>query len=393
MKSIFTFILLLVMTSTTFAQISKMDRYLMATAKLELRTGPGANFDIIAEIPQGTQVYVISSGYGDWSTVQHKNGNGFVQTQLLAQDSSIAEAERAAKAAEARKNAARMAAEEAIKAAEAAKIAAAEAARKAIANAERQLRLAEAEATAAAAEAAAANQNKTAAERRRLAELAETQKALEEANKRTLSNGKSGRTQIESSTASAGKSANSSTARNRAKAAPSKLTRESKFASWEKKTYRTGDTPKSFNKFKGKFEYKLDNYLKIEVGKNTDVVVKLVKMAENTRDKDETIRIVYINSNQTQYIRNIPEGEYYCVIAYGKNWKETKISGKVKGVFTKNALYERGEDILDYHTVKTEDGINVPSFSLSLDLLPNGSLGYDAGTEADDISDDKFNDF
>ncbi|MBW1298544.1 SH3 domain-containing protein, partial [Aquimarina litoralis] len=103
MKSIFTFILLLVMTSSTFAQIKSLDRYLMSTAKLELRTGPGPNFDIIGEIPQGTQVYVISSGYGDWSTVQYKNGNGFVLTKLLAEDNSIAEAERAAKAAEAKK--------------------------------------------------------------------------------------------------------------------------------------------------------------------------------------------------------------------------------------------------------------------------------------------------
>ncbi|RKN07342.1 hypothetical protein D7036_07750 [Aquimarina sp. BL5] len=360
----------------------------MATSKLELRTGPGANFDIIAEIPQGTQVYVISSGYGDWSTVQHKNGNGFVQTKLLAEDSSIADAERAAKAAEARKNAAKLAAEEAIRKAEAAKIAAAEAARKAIAEAERLQRQAEAEATAAAAAAAAANQNKSAAERRRLAELADTQRALEAANRRTLGNTDTAYNPIESKTASNGSNASSS----RTTAAPSRVTRENKFASWEKKTYKSGATPKSFN-FKGKFEYKLDNYLKVDVGNNTDVVVKLVKMGKTEKD-DETVRIVYINSGSTQFIRNIPQGEYYCVIAYGKEWKESPSkNGKRQGTFTKNPLYEKGQDILDYNTIKTSEGINVPSYSLSLDLMPNGTLYNNDAEDQDNIDASKFNAF
>ncbi len=358
----------------------------MSTAKLELRTGPGANFDIIGEIPQGTQVYVISSGYGDWSTVQYKNGNGFVQTKLLAEDSSIAEAERAAKAAEARRNAARLAAEEAIRKAEQAKIAAAEAARKAIAEAERLTRQAEADAAVAEAAARAAKENQSAAERRRLAELAETQKALEEANKRTLGSTETAYTPIESKTASGGSNAGT-----RAAAAPTKVTRENKYSSWEKKTYKSGATPKSFN-FKGKFEYKLDNYLKVEVGKNTEVVVKLVKMGKTAKD-DETIRIVYINSNQTQFIRNIPEGEYYCVIAYGKEWRESPSkNGKKQGTFTKNALYEKGQDILDFNTIKTDEGINVPSYSLSLDLQANGTL-YNDVEDQDNIDASSFNSF
>ncbi|AXT56357.1 hypothetical protein D1815_11535 [Aquimarina sp. AD1] len=358
----------------------------MSTAKLELRTGPGANFDIIGEIPQGTQVYVISSGYGDWSTVQYKNGNGFVLTKLLAEDSSIAEAERAAKAAEARRNAARLAAEEAIRKAEQAKIAAAEAARKAIAEAERLTRQAEADAAAAEAAAAAAKQNQTAAERRRLAELAETQKALEEANKRTLGSTETAYTPIESKTASGGSNAGT-----RATAAPTKVTRENKYSSWEKKAYKSGATPKSFN-FKGKYEYKLDNYLKIEVGQNTDVVVKLVKMGKTAKD-DETVRIVFINSSQTQFIRNIPEGEYYCVIAYGKEWRESPSkNGKRQGTFTKNALYEKGQDILDFKTIKTEAGLNVPNYSLSLDLMDNGTL-YNGSEDQDNIKASDFNSF
>jgi len=109
---------------------------------------------------------------------------------------------------------------------------------------------------------------------------------------------------------------------------------------------------------------------------------------------DETIRIVYINSNQTQFIRNIPEGEYYCVIAYGKEWKESpKRNGKRQGTFTKNALYEKGTDILDFNTIPIEGGFNVPNFSLSLDLLPNGTL-YNGDQEAqDNINANAFNEF
>ncbi len=383
MKSIFTFILLLVMTTTTtFAQKS-LERYLMSTNKLEVRSGPGANYNTIAEVPQGTQVYVISSGYGEWSTIQYKSLNGFVLTKLLAEDNSMAEAERAAKEAEDRKNAARLAAEAAIARAEEAKRAAAEAARKAIAEAERLTRQAEAEAAAAAAASDAANKNKSAAERRRLAELAETERALAEANKRVAQSG-SGTvsTPIES------KSSHGGNSKNNVKSASNNATRIDKFASWEKKTYKTGDTPKTFKSFKGKFDFKLDNYLKIDVGSNTDCVVKLVRMGKTEKD-DKTVRIVYINSNQTQFIRNIPGGEYYCVIAYGKEWKE---DGKGEGQFTKKPLYEKGQDILDFNPIKTPDGINVPSYSLSLDLLPDGSLGYDNSND-DNIDNNAFNKF
>lgn len=373
MRSIITFILLLTAT-TTSVLAQKSNGYLMATQKLTLRTGPGTNYNTVAEVPKGTQVYVLSSNYGEWSTIQYKHMNGFVRTSYLSEDNSLAEASAAAQAAEARKLAAKRAAESAIKKAQEAKEAAERAARLAIQEAERLTREAEAEALAAAAAADAAKKNMSAAELRRRQEQLETEKALKAQGQSAIADNNP----IESRTASAGKNSPKST---------SNITKESKFADWEKKTYKSGATPKSFKTFKGKFEYKLDNYLKLEVGKNTDVVVKLVRMGKTEKD-DETIRIVYINSNSTQYIRNIPEGEYYCVIAYGKDWRE---QGDGKGTFTKNALYERGQDILDYNTIKGPDGINVPSYSLSLDLLTNGSQSYDSGS--DNITDTSFNNY
>jgi len=382
MKSIFTFILLLVITfSTATAQDGT---YLMSASKLEVRSGPGLNFNTIAEVPQGTQVYVMSSNYGEWSAIQYKKLNGFVVTKLLTQDSTIADAERAAAEAAAKREAAKQAAARAIAQAEAAKRAAEEAARRAIADAERLKREAEANAAKAIADADAARKSKEAAARKALADTEETRKAVEEANRRAAQGSRVASSPIESVTASYGSGSGSASTSNKGSIS---VSRENKYSTWEKKTYKSGATPKSFN-FKGKFDYKLDNYLKIKVGKNTEVVCKLYKMGK-TAAQDELVRITYINTNTTQFIRNIPEGEYYLKIAYGNDWRETEKNGKKYGTFTKNALYERGNQILDFNTVKTSKGINVPSYNLALDLLPSGQLGN--GND-DSISAEKFND-
>ncbi len=381
MKSIFTFILLLVITfSSAHAQDGQ---YLMSSGKLEVRSGPGLQFNTIAEVPQGTQVYVMSSNYGEWSAIQFKKMNGFVLSSLLTEDSRIADAERAAQEAAAKREAAKQAAAQAIAQAEAAKKAAEEAARKAIADAERLKREAEAAAAKAIADAEAAKRSKDVAAQRALADTEETRRAVEEANRRAARGSSVASNPIESTTPSYGSSSNTSSP----KAASIEVSREDKYSSWEKKTYKSGATPKSFD-FKGKFDYKLDNYLKIKVGKNTEVVVKMYKMGKTKAD-DQLVRITYINSNATQFIRNIPEGEYYLKIAYGKEWKETTENGKKFGTFTKNALYEHSKQILDFNTVKTSKGINVPSYNLALDLLPSGG-GYSTGSD-DNITARAFN--
>ncbi|MEW7280128.1 SH3 domain-containing protein [Aquimarina sp. 2201CG1-2-11] len=386
MKSFFTFILLLVITFSS-AHAQKDGAYSMSSQKLEVRSGPGLNFNTIAEVPQGTQVYVMSTNYGDWSAIQYKSMNGFVITKHLTEDSRIADAERAAKEAAAKREAAKLAAEQAIAKAEAAKRAAEEAARKAIADAERLKREAEAAAAKAIADADAARKSKEAAARKALADTEETRKALEEANRRAARGTDVATSNpIESTTASAGSNSGGST--NSPEAASIEVERENKYSSWEKKTYKSGATPKSYN-FKGKFDYKLDNYLKIKVGKNTQVVVKMYKMGKTKAD-DQLTRVTFINRNTTQFIRNVPEGEYYLKIAYGSDWRETDRNGKKYGKFTKNELYEKSEQILNFNTVKTSKGINVPSYNLALDLLPGGSKGYKTGSD-ENISADDFN--
>lgn len=388
MKSIFTFILLMVISfSSAHAQDGK---YLMSSTKLEVRSGPNLQFNTIAEIPQGTQVYVMSSNYGDWSAIQYKSLNGFVLTKFLTEDSRIADAERAAKEAAAKREAAKRAAQQAIAQAEAAKRAAEEAARRAIANAERLQRDAEASAAKAIADADAANRSKNAAARRAMADTEETRKALEEGRRRAAKGINTASAPIESTTPSYGsrsKTSRSVSSRNTSpKSAGISASRENKYKSWEKKTYKSGATPKNYN-FKGKFDYKLDNFLKIKVGKNTEVVVKMYKMGK-TKSQDQLARIVYINSNTVNFIRNVPEGKYYLKIAYGREWKETTKNGKKYGTFTRKALYEESKQVLDFNTVKTSKGINIPSYNLALDLT---SGGYTPGGSDDNIDADEFN--
>ncbi|WP_299898136.1 M56 family metallopeptidase [uncultured Aquimarina sp.] len=114
-----------------------------------------------------------------------------------------------------------------------------------------------------------------------------------------------------------------------------------------------------------KYDYKLDNYLKIENGKNADIIAKLILLETN-----EVTRTVLIYKNQKRYVRNIPEGIYRIDVTYGEDYMEKETDGVCNGSFQKEILFETGEDILDFTTIITDQGKNVPSYSMTLDLLP-----------------------
>lgn len=118
------------------------------------------------------------------------------------------------------------------------------------------------------------------------------------------------------------------------------------------------------NEIKPKYNKSLDNKLLITVGSNASVAVKLINISN-----EKCIRYVFINKNSTYSIRNIPEGRYYLKIAYGDNWSIMDGQPNCTGRFTKNTLFEKGEDILDYNLVYSGNGYQVPSFSLKLDVI------------------------
>jgi hypothetical protein len=132
---------------------------------------------------------------------------------------------------------------------------------------------------------------------------------------------------------------------------------------FEEKSYKTGEKPDCIASSE-RFDYKTENFLKIVIGRNTNVVVKV----HNTIN-DECIRCVYINAGETYDIKNIPEGVYYLKIAFGNFWMENKVvEQKCEGKFQQEVYYKKGEKLLDFNTVKTEKGIKIPNFELKLEV-------------------------
>lgn len=111
----------------------------------------------------------------------------------------------------------------------------------------------------------------------------------------------------------------------------------------------------------------IKNSLEVSVGGGTDVSIKIMNI-----ETEKCTRYVFINSGTTYSIDNIPEGEYYLKIAYGKNWLSKIENGQCIGKFIKNPMYEKGDDILNFNIQRDSKGRNIPSYQLSLDVVSNG---------------------
>lgn len=53
--------------------------YFVSVQTSFLRSGPGTNYNVVAELSKGMQVLLISEDFGDFWTVQYKNMNGFIK--------------------------------------------------------------------------------------------------------------------------------------------------------------------------------------------------------------------------------------------------------------------------------------------------------------------------
>ena len=162
-------------------------------------------------------------------------------------------------------------------------------------------------------------------------------------------------------------------------------------SSWSEVMYATGASPICFN-YTPKYKRSIDNYLRIVVGSGTDVVIKVMEMTT-----EKCIRYVFIRSGTTHSIKNIPEGLYYLKIAYGRRWVEKVENGECLGRFASNPLYEKGEEILDYHITRTGrtrrgddvyENLSIPSFEVQLDVTSTGLMN---SFDTDKISEASFN--
>ncbi|MFV0177890.1 hypothetical protein OBK27_13255 [Empedobacter falsenii] len=150
---------------------------------------------------------------------------------------------------------------------------------------------------------------------------------------------------------------------------------------WEKSIIENGIMPFCYN-FTPK-RVNIDNSLNVIVGGGTDVVIKLMNVKT-----DKCIRYMYINNASSYSIKGIPEGRYYLKIAYGKNWFSKKENGKCIGKFIKNPMYEKGEDIMDFTLVHSNNGYQIPSYELHLDVISTSAVNSFNSTG---ISEESFN--
>jgi len=150
---------------------------------------------------------------------------------------------------------------------------------------------------------------------------------------------------------------------------------------WEENDMENGQLSKCYN-FKPKYS-KIDNKLDVNVGGGTDIVIKLMN-----KETNKCIRYVFINSNSSYEIKNVPEGIYYLKIAYGKNWISKVENGKCIGKFLSNPTYEEGSDEMNFNIQRTFDGRSIPSFQLSLDVISTNSFD---SFSSQNITEETFN--
>lgn len=142
---------------------------------------------------------------------------------------------------------------------------------------------------------------------------------------------------------------------------------------WEAINLANGEIKNCF-KIDTLYNKELENFLRIVVSESTDVIVKLINFY--TR---KCIRAVFIEGGTTFSIENIPEGQYFLKIAYGLEPGQLVENNQCKIRFQKNAIYEKGEEILNYNLRRNDNGYEVPSYELFLDVTnPHDGQHYEA---------------
>lgn len=132
---------------------------------------------------------------------------------------------------------------------------------------------------------------------------------------------------------------------------------------WSDKRAENGQLPTCYN-FKPKYEKSIDNYLEVQVGNGSDVAVKVME-----HQTDGCVRYVFINSGSTYRIANIPEGQYYLKIGYGKDWISRVDKNQCVGKFLRNPIYEKSSELMDFNIQHHGNSYSVPYFQLNLDVI------------------------
>jgi hypothetical protein len=150
---------------------------------------------------------------------------------------------------------------------------------------------------------------------------------------------------------------------------------------WKEESIQNGNLPTCYNFVPKRGD--VENSLDVYVGGGTDIALKLMDSKSG-----KCVRYVFINSGSSYSLRNIPEGNYYVKIAYGKNWISKLVDGNCTGQFLKNPMYKRGSESFDYHVIRKSTGYSIPSYQLKLDVI---SIDSEDSFSSTGISQDEFN--
>lgn len=165
------------------------------------------------------------------------------------------------------------------------------------------------------------------------------------------------------------------------------------YKGWKKTNIVTGANPECEN-ISPRYDTSLTTKLIIAVGRNADVMVKLM-----TKD-DVCIRLVYIKAGETYTMRYIPEDYYYLRVAYGKDMRKKIENGQCVVKFLVDPTYKKGSETLDYYRKRKPDTVDgdyvyknweVPSYRLSLNIEYSFSAFKGNNFNSVKISEKEFN--
>lgn len=151
--------------------------------------------------------------------------------------------------------------------------------------------------------------------------------------------------------------------------------------SYSETNFDTGSAPYKEYFGVGKFDNESLSELTVLNYSSNDAVVLLCTL------EDRVIRNVFIEQGTTYTLRQIPEGRYIVKIMYGKSWNKEKDNGLSfpKGGFMENISFSKTEedDLFDYTFERSYDGINYPTYSITLHKVQNGNLQMDNISQSD----------
>lgn len=131
---------------------------------------------------------------------------------------------------------------------------------------------------------------------------------------------------------------------------------------WKKVDYSTGEEPECEN-IQSKYDQNSLCKLTINMMYDNDCVVKLMR---NSYGSAECIRIAYVRGGDQFTMKNIPFGSYYLKLAYGKDFRQGYSNQNCIVRFTKNALYEKSSDVLEFNQEDMGDYINFSTYEIKL---------------------------